>query len=151
MKTRIFFILSFTLIFVYQAYSQNISKIKPVHIIWNSGNEKVTLKKASNFGIIQPDSLLLEVYFDKETINSLKSEPVTFEFKWYYYLSTKKKLMETQTIVLDETKLQEDGSYLITSKRKNLSKGWWEVQATALLDNGLLELGNITQFQIFIK
>lgn len=151
MKPRIFLIISFSLIFVFQTYSQNISKIKPVHIIWNAGTEKVTLKKASNFGIIQPDSLLLEVYFDKESINSLKSESLTFEFKWYYYLSTKKKLMETQTIVLDETKLQEDGSYMITTKRSNLSKGWWEVQATALLDNGLLELGNITQFQIFIK
>jgi len=151
MNTKYFLIICLIIIFSTKTFSQSISSIKPVYIIWNTDIEKVTLKKASNFGIQQPDSLSIEIYFDKETIDTYKTTELKFEFRWYYYLSTKKKLMDSQIVTLDKTKIQEDGSLKLFSKRGNFAKGWWEVQVVSLNDNGFLELGEITQFQMFIK
>lgn len=151
MKPIKFLLLIFCVIIFKNANSQNISKLVPIQVIWNTGYDKITLKKASNFGIEQPDSLTLEVFFDVETIKKYSAEELKFEYKWYYYLSTKKRLMDTQQVTLNTSNISEEDSFLLSSTRKTLNKGWWEVQIIALTDNGLIELGDITQFQIFIK
>jgi len=151
MKTKLFIISIFAVFFINNTLAQSISKIKPVVLNWKAANESITLKKASNDGITQPDSLSFEVTFNKSELEKYIGSNVNFEFKWYYYLSTKKKLMDTYIVTYNPKNAKSDGSVVLKSTRSNINKGWWEVQVVAQYDNGLIELSNLTQFQIFVK
>lgn len=128
-----------------------ISKITPTHIIWNVNGSKTTLKEGS-YGVGKADSLTIKVFFKDEIIRNLEGKgSLDFEFRWYYYFSTKKKLVETQVIKFSQDNYQQNGSYLISSTKKNISKGWWEVQIISKNDNGYLRIGKLKRFQIFVK
>ncbi len=150
MKTK-FFLTGVFFMIVINSFSQGISKIKPVVLNWKSNNENVTLKKASTDGITQPDSLSFEIVFDKNELARFSAAEYNFEFKWYYYLSTRKKLMDSYIITCSVADVTDEGSIIIKSTKTNINKGWWEVQIIAQHDNGLIELGNLSQFQIFVK
>jgi len=151
MKTKLFIIAIFVIFSYNTSFAQIGSKIEPTLLNWKVENTNITLKKASSEGILQPDSLSFEVYFDKLDIEKYMATNVNFEFKWYYYLSTKKKLMDTYVVSYNPKNVQKDGSVVLKSTRGNISKGWWEVQVVAQYDNGLIELGSLSQFQILIK
>ncbi len=136
--------------FIAKTNAQPVSNIKPAHVIWEADNAKTTIKDGG-YGIQQPDSLSLNVFFKEEYIRQLSKHERDFEFKWYFYFSTRKKLIESQIIKFDENNFKEDGSYLITSTVGNVTKGWWEVQVFSRKDNKVLQIGKLTKFQILIK
>ena len=130
--------------------AQTISSLTPTHVIWSADGKQVTLKNG-NYGIAQPDSLSLKVYFREEYIKKFDKEKVNFEFKWYYFFSTRKQLIESNTVKYNPNHFQSDNSYLVSSTKGNLTKGWWEVQVKSGTDNGLIEFGKIYKFQILIQ
>jgi hypothetical protein len=133
------------------AYSQKISQITPSNILWDTGNEKVTLKKAKAEGIQLSDSLTLEVFFKKDEMEKLSAKEVIFEVRWFYYMITKKQLMDSYTIPIVIRKTENFESYRLASSRKNLRKGWWEVQIICKSDEGLVEFAKVSAYQILLK
>ena len=151
MKKIIKVLLVFTIVLISSTViAQPISQIKPTHVVWKSDGQQVTLK-TGKYGISQPDSLSIEIYFPQEYINQFNKDDLSFEFKWYYYFSTRKKLITKKSVNYNANNFKSNKSYLIHSTRGNITKGWWEVQIIALKDNGLLELGTLSKFQILIK
>ena len=130
--------------------AQSISSLAPTHVIWAADGQQVTLKNGS-YGIAKHDSLSLKIYFRKEYIKKFDEEKLNFEVKWYYFFSTRKQIIESKVVKYNANHFQTDNSYLISSTKGNLTKGWWEVQIVSGTDNGLIEFGNIYKFQILIK
>ncbi len=136
--------------FLSKINAQVISKLKPTQIIWSADNKKTTLKEGV-YGIKQPDSLTINVFFRGDYIKAFDEKDLNFEVRWYYYFSTRRKLIETQTISYNQNNFKNNGSYLVSSTKGNISKGWWEVQIIAKKDNGILQIGKLKKYQILIK
>jgi len=136
--------------FLSKLNAQVISKFKPTQIIWSADGNKTTLKDAI-YGIEKPDSLSLNILFREDYIRTFAEKDLTFEVRWYYYFSTRRKLIETQAISFNSNNFKKNGSYLVSSSKGNISKGWWEVQIIAKKDNGLLQIGKLNKYQILIK
>lgn len=144
-KTFIFFGLIFLTSLI---FGQKISSLEPTMIIWKSNNNKVSLADG-RYGIMLEDSLSLDVYFSQQTYDRFKEKNVTFEFRWYYYLSTRKSLMYVDKV--NSFRHLGDGSMFVHSAQNKLQPGWWEVQILTSFDNGLLEIANTSKFQVMIK
>ncbi len=126
---------------------QKISKVRPDLVIWKADGNTFTLKQA-RAGIVTPNKLSIEVYLDTSFRKVLNKQ--NFEFRWYYYLSTRRKLMDTQIVPVSKAKIK-DGSLVITSSKTDLTKGWWEVQIVSTSDRGFVQFGKNISFQIFLK
>lgn len=148
---RISSIIVFLLAINISTYGQRISVVKPVHIVWDSGEEKISLKQAKTVGTSLSDSLMLEIFFTKEEIQKINKEKISFEFRWFFFMVTQKRLMDAYIVNLNSKDIINNESYKISSTRKNLRKGWWEVQVICTVDNGLLSIGKLSSFQIFLK
>jgi len=139
-----------SMFFISKTNAQGISKLKPTQIIWSADGNKTTLKDAT-YGIEKPDSLSINILFREDYVRTFEQKDLNFEVRWYYYFSTRRKLIETQFVSFNEKNFKENGSYLISSSKGNISKGWWEVQIIAKKDNGLLQIGKLNKYQILIK
>ncbi|MBN2663931.1 MAG: hypothetical protein JXR68_09810 [Bacteroidales bacterium] len=131
-------------------FSQKISSLNPTMVVWENNSEKITLSQA-RYGVVMKDSLSLDVYFSKFVFDRIKAKSAGFEFRWYYFLSTRRSLMYVEKVDFDEIKELSDGNLLVHSTQQKLQPGWWEVQVFTTYDNGLLEIANTSKFQILIK
>ena len=131
--------------------SQNVSKLRPAMVVWQMNNEKIPLLEAKK-GIAVKDSIEIEIFFNKVVYdNTVTSKEVTFEFRWYYYLSTRRELMKIEKISSDKLDNSIKNAYILKSKMPTQTPGWWEVQIICSVDNGLLEWANNNKFQILIN
>ncbi len=149
MKNSIIIALLFVNISFSQA--QGISGLKPLTINWLNGVQVVQLKQAKTEGVLLTDSISLQVTFLNKDYARFNSDSNNFEVRWFYYMATKKQLMDSyfQKAVLINT--LPDANYMLQTARTNLRKGWWEVHVIFKGDNGLVQLDNISTFQVFIK
>ena len=131
--------------------SQHISMITPSDIKWISNGEELSLKTAVNNGIFLPEEISLELYFDRKELARYDFSELNFDFEWYYYSSTELEYVTTYSVFSEQIEFQRNGTYLISSTYSALKKGWWEVKIVARIDEGLIEFGNMSKFQIFIK
>jgi hypothetical protein len=144
-------ILSIFSLFAINLFSQKISNLSPTLIVWKNNNERISLRTA-HYGVCPKDSISLYVYFSKYKLNKLyKSKNFSLEFRWYYYLSTRKTLMRIDKLDYKKAQKLKNNIVLFKSTQKVLQPGWWEVQILNTDDNGYLEIGNVYKFQIFIK
>ena len=132
-------------------FSQKISSLSPTMIVWQQNKNKVSLSQA-RYGVAIQDSLSLDVYFSQSTFDRItNSENVQFEFRWYYYLTTRRSLMYTEKIDFSNIQISNNGVVIIHSSQNKLQSGWWEVQVLTTYDNGYLEIANTSKFQVLIK
>lgn len=131
--------------------SQNVSKLRPAMVVWQMNNEKIPLLEAKK-GIAVKDSIEIEIFFNKVLYdNTITTKEVTFEFRWYYYLSTRRELMKIEKISSEKLDKNIKNAYILKSKMPTQTPGWWEVQIICLADNGFLEWANNNKFQILIN
>ena len=128
------------------------SEIKPTHVVWKADGNNISLKQAYNEGINNPNELGIEVSFDENLLNKYSKEQLTFEFKWFTYYITKKSFMDSYTVSYDKSIHNNSSAktFLVSSKRKKISKGWWEVVVIAKVDGEPIKFGENTRFQIYI-
>ena len=132
-------------------FSQKISSLSPTMIVWQQNKNKVSLSQA-RYGVAIQDSLSLDIYFSQNTFDRISnSDDVQFEFRWYYYLSTRRSLMYTEKIKYSDVKVLNNGVIIIHSSQNKLQAGWWEVQVLTTYDNGYLEIANTSKFQVLVK
>lgn len=146
---KIFFITGL-LLFSYFLSAQKISSLNPTLIVWNLNDHKVSLTNAK-YGVFLEDSISLNVFFHKSFFDRIdNAKDINFEFRWYYFLSTRRSLMFVDKIEYDNS--HKNGNIVkISSSQKTLQPGWWEVQILTSYDNAFLEIGDISKFQIFVK
>ena len=137
--TFLMFLLSFSLV-----KSQG---LEPVLVVWQVDQNRVSLRKAL-YGIDVSNSLKLNVYFNK---NQLKNKDLKFEFRWYYYLSTRRKLVQTQLLSLKDAKETAQGLYLLSSELTTVQPGWWEVQVVVYPQRQFISFANRNKFQIYVR
>jgi hypothetical protein len=132
------------------SFSQKISSLSPTMVVWKLNNEKVTLVQA-RYGVFMQDSLSIDIYFPKQTFDRMtNAENVKFEFRWYYYLSTRRSLMYVDKVDYNKSNSRNNVVVLHSSQQK-LQPGWWEVQVVTTYDNGFLEIAETSKFQILVK
>lgn len=141
-------ILIIILISADSSFSQ--SEMFAAHVIWKADEQPVPLKIAYETGIAKPEELTLKVFFKKDSIAKYSNEDLRFEFRWFHYYVTEKELMDAFTVNYDERQELDDSFYL-SSSRKNLTPGWWEVHIIAKYDKKPVFFGKIQKFQIFIQ
>lgn len=131
--------------------AQKISSISPTLIVWRNNNDKISVNDAK-YGVFFKDSLSLDVKFHKTQFDRISNtNNLVFEFRWYYYLSTRRSLMFVDKVKYSNAKITNN-SVALNSTQQSLKSGWWEVQVYTSYDGGgFLEIGDISKFQIFIK
>ncbi|MBN2663000.1 MAG: hypothetical protein JXR68_05070 [Bacteroidales bacterium] len=146
--------LSIILIILFGAnfiHGQKISTLTPTLVVWKNNNQKISLNDAK-YGLVFNDSLTLNVTFYKSIFDRIgDADNIVFEFRWYYYLSTRRSLMFVDKVKYKDALFSGNNTAEITSCQKGLQQGWWEVQVYTTYDNGFLKIGDIAKFQVFIK
>ena len=139
------------ILFSLSIFAQKVSMLHPTLVVWKTGTEKYSLKEAK-YGVALKNDLSLNVYFHKLYFSRLSNPAdLTLEFRWYYYLSTRRSLMYVDKVPYKDAKIDAENVVIFKSVQKNLQPGWWEVQIVNSNDTGFLEIGNVSKFQIFIK
>ncbi len=145
-----FFLISFFLVFAQnKAFSQSI--IIPEKVQWRADRTEVSLKTGFDVGIDAPKSLTLELIFSNELLKEIPKDKLSFEFRWFHYYSTRKDFMDSYTIPYDKDKPETGNFFTISSTRKNITRGWWEVQVISKLDEKEVQYKELKKFQIYIK
>ena len=126
------------------------TEVTPAQVIFNCGGSKVTLKEAKTEGAKLSPDLNLEVVFSLPELLKLNTETVSFEFRWYYYMSTKKTLMGTTTVSADINEAENNLVYVKCDK-KNARQGWWEVQIKCKANDSQIEFAGTKEFSILLK
>ena len=88
--------------------------------------------------------------FSEAELAKLNSPNVSFEFRWYYYMSTKKTLMATTTVAADMDSAV-DKLVWVRCEKKNVRQGWWEVQVKCKTNDSQIEFAGIKEFSILLK
>lgn len=130
--------------------AQKISTLKPTFVVWQKGDENISLNQAK-FGTQVNDSITLSFYFNNYAFKARRNyDKIYLEFRWYYYLSTRKSLMYIDKVSYDEALKLKD-AIIYSSTQKPLQPGWWEVQVISSSDLGFLKFGTSYKYQIFVK
>lgn len=140
----IFFAASFEL------SAQYYSRVKPILVVWQVDGQKVSLRKGL-YGISKPPVLKISFYFDQRQAKLYTQKKVILQFRWYYYLSTRRKLVKVENVPFSKGEVNPDGSYTITSVLRTVQPGWWEVQVVSSLDRRYLRFANLDRYQILIQ
>jgi len=156
---KIFF-LFFGILFSLTAFSQT-----PARVIWRNGSQDgdiITLKDAAGGVELKSDvrqtksiyassqadgSVGIECSFVKTDIEALGKSGVSFEVKWYYYMSTRKSLMGTSTVTISPENAQ-DGIIKFICMRNNVRSGWWEVRIKNKATGEIIKYANQDAYQI---
>ena len=126
------------------------TEVTPAQVIFNCGGNKVTLKEAKTEGVKLSTDLDLEAVFSLPELLKLNTENVSFEFRWYYYMSTKKTLMGTTTVTANLSEAENNLVY-VKCEKKNARQGWWEVQIKCKANDTQVEFAGTKEFSIQLK
>lgn len=145
-------ILSLTLIFLsFTAYKSMAQKaINPDKVFWKTDKTTVKLSQAMK-GASKPEQLTLQLMFEKSKVKNVSKENMTYEFKWFYYYTREKRFMDTYTVKSDDIVQNEDNYIVISSTRKNIMKGWWEVRVVAKNTKQPITFEGNKRFLIYIE
>ncbi len=130
-------------------FAQSYSSLSPTLVVWNADGQKYSLRRAA-YGVPQPKALTLEVYFRKQDLRNVPST-LKLEFRWYYYLSTRRKFVKSEVISLQKAQETPDGAIKFTSTLYTVQPGWWEVQIVNSLDHRLIRYAKLNKFQVFVR
>ncbi len=131
-------------------FAQLHSSLRPTLVVWNVDGKNVSLRRAL-YGINQPDKLKLEVYFRQADLQRYKNRPFKLEFRWFYYLSTRKKFIKSQVVTLSDAQQLPKGLVKFTTTMDILQPGWWEVRIVNLADHRYIAYANLDKFQIMLR
>lgn len=134
----------------FNVFSQN-SDVIPEHVNWIADKQEWSLKIGFEKGIPEPEELCLQLIFPSDYNKSELKDKLSFQFNWYYYYATKKEFMDSYSISYDKTKDETPNGLSVKSSRKNIHKGWWEVEVISKIDNKPVSFNSATKFQIYIK
>ncbi|MEA3451808.1 MAG: hypothetical protein U9Q83_07875 [Bacteroidota bacterium] len=145
-------ILLFGLILISSSiFAQKISMLHPTLVVWKNDADKVSLKEAK-YGVVLKDNLSLDVYIHQMYFNRMDNpNEISLEFRWYYYLSTRRSLMYVDKVSYKDANKKVKNVTVFSSVQKDLQNGWWEVQIVNAKDAGFLRIGKVSKFQIFVK
>ena len=131
--------------------AQKISTLQPTLVVWKTNGEKISLNDAK-YGVYVGDSLAINMYFHQYYFENIKDkENLQLEFRWYYYLSTRRSLMSVEKVSYRQAKKIPNNVIMFKSVQKNLQSGWWEVQVVNSNDAGFVSIAKVSKFQIFVK
>jgi len=107
-------ILLFGLILISMSiFAQKISMLQPTLVVWKNGADKVSLKDAK-YGVVLKDNLSLDVYIHQIYFSRMDNPAeVSLEFRWYYYLSTRRSLMYVDKVSYKDAQKNSLKIYLI--------------------------------------
>ena len=80
-----------------------------------------------------------------------KDGVVTFEVKWYYYMSTRRTFMGTNSVDVDPNKADKDGLVKMVCSKTNPRPGWWEVQIRNKTTDQPVVFAKKSTFSILLK
>ncbi|MCQ2974681.1 MAG: hypothetical protein MJ211_07710 [Bacteroidales bacterium] len=127
------------------------TEIEPIQVIFNCDGSKVTLKTAKTEGVKQTNTINVEAIFSKSELSKLNSPTISFEFKWYYFMSTKKTLMGTNLVNVNISEANKDGLIKVLCEKKNTRQGWWEVQIRCKTNDSQILFAGTKEYQILLK
>jgi hypothetical protein len=142
----------------------------PAQIIWRNGGKDgdvVTLKDAQNGVPLKAGknaktrsiysenpnsgSVGIECSFPTNEIASMtKDGKLNFEVKWYYYMSTRKSLMGSNSVTIDDSAAQ-DGIVKFVCERNSICTGWWEVTIKNKNTGQMIRYANQDSYQICLN
>ncbi len=137
-----------------------------IHLAWSNGGEVITDAVAENEGTkllpvvdanvsrslresYQPVSLVCT--FTSDELKAINKDSVTFEVKWYYYMSTRRTFMGLNTVVVDPSNADKDGYVKMVCSKANPRPGWWEVQIRNKTTDQMVMFAKKSTFSILLK
>ena len=137
-----------------------------VHLAWENNGELITDAVAESEGTdlvpvvdanvtrslresYKPVSLVCT--FTASELKSLGKDVVSFEVKWYYYMSTRRTYMGTSTVDVDPNKADKDGLVKMVCSKSNPRPGWWEVQILNKTTEQQVLFAKKSTFSILLK
>ena len=130
--------------------AQYYSRVKPTLVVWQANDQRISLKRGL-YGVPKPTTLSINLYFNPEQAKSLANRGVVLQVRWYYYLSTRRKLVKVENLSFAKGHLNPDGSFSLSSSLRTVQPGWWEVQVVSSLDRRYIQFAGLDRFQILIK
>lgn len=147
---RVLSVIVLFIITTLKSYGQNSSILKPALIVWYANGQKITLKAARD-GISTKDTVQLWVYFSEPIFHNItKNKTFNFEIYTYYYMTTRKELINVKEINSTEFDRSEKNALILKIPITIIAPGWWEIQILNKLDDKYLEFANTNKFQIQI-
>ncbi len=125
-----------------------VSSLKPTLVVWKADGTTYALRRAL-YGVNQPSALKLEVYIKASDVSKYKN--LKLEFRWFYYLSTRRKFISSQIVPLSKAQKLSGGILKFTSTLNTVQPGWWEVQVVNTTDRRFLSFAGKTKFQIMVR
>ena len=138
-----------------------------IHLAWDNNGEVITDAVAESEGTdlvalvdANVSRSLRETYkpvslvctFTADELKTLaKDGVVTFEVKWYYYMSTRRTFMGTSTVDVDPNKADKDGLVKMVCSKTNPRQGWWEVQIRNKTTDQPVTFAKKSTFSILLK
>ena len=137
-----------------------------IHLAWDNNGEIITDAVAESEGTnlvavvdasisrslresYKPVSLVCT--FTADELKTLSKDLVTFEVKWYYYMSTRRTYMGTSTVDVDPNKADKDGFVKMICSKTNPRPGWWEVQIRNKTTDQPVMFAKKSAFSILLK
>ncbi|MBR4326854.1 MAG: hypothetical protein IKP73_15150 [Bacteroidales bacterium] len=137
-----------------------------IHLAWENNGEIITDAVAESDGTdlvpvvdagvarslresYKPVSLVCT--FTADELKAMGQDVVTFEVKWYYYMSTRRTFMGVNTVDVDPNKADKDGFVKMVCTKTNPRAGWWEVQIRNKTTDQLVTFAKKTSFSILLK
>lgn len=137
-----------------------------IHLVWDNNGEIITDAVAESDGTelvavvdasvarslresYKPVSLVCT--FTADELKSFGKDVVTFEVKWYYYMSTRRTYMGTSTVDVDPSKSDKDGLVKMVCTKTNPRPGWWEVQIRNKTTDQQVVFAKKSTFSILMK
>ena len=137
-----------------------------IHLAWDNNGEIITDAVAESDGTelvalvdasvarslresYKPVSLVCT--FTADELKKLSDGVVSFEVKWYYYMSTRRTFMGTSTVDVDPGKADKDGFVKMVCSKANPRPGWWEVQIRNKTTDQPVSFAKKTSFSILLK
>jgi hypothetical protein len=131
-------------------YQTQSSSLHPVLVVWSANGTKISLRKGL-YGINQPNELRLNVYFTSAQVKKLAEKGAKLEFRWFYYLSTRRKFVQSDIKSFAQARRVRGGGYVLSSALSVLQPGWWEVQVISSTDHRPISFAGKNRFQILLK
>ena len=147
---KLLYTIAFLLIASLGLRAQYYSRIKPILVVWQVNDNKVSLRRGL-YGVPKPEVLRINLYFNPQEARLYAQRGVVLQVRWYYYLSTRRKLVKVENVPFSKGHINPDGSYTLTSSLRTVQPGWWEVQVVSSIDRRYIQFAGLDRFQILIQ
>jgi len=138
----------------YSQIGTSLSSVKISNVIFIvDKKDTLDFETVTKRGISHPDTVLVRIFFDKESIEKSPKTDYSFDFQLYRNVAISWMLNSNQLVryKFESGKIVEGKNNYIEMKYGDLKPGVWKIQVLSWADRGFLSFKGQTEFYLLIK